>query len=190
MEADWQFEIGPGAPIIDAAWLGLVDLRKHPDRIREIDETALAFGLARSLLRLNSPASPVWTAKCDVWVPEAIDPFELDAPPDDAAFARACYIDLLPRQCAGWSASSLRPSLLEEFCRRLCEALKAVPARNCRADLVVRRAVLHAAEETLGVTAYLTACGSAEDRAATALASAMSVLADSCCDLEWGRQSS
>jgi hypothetical protein len=189
MEAEWEFEIGHGAPVIDAAWSGLVDLRDHPDRVREIGETALALGLARSLLRLNSPASPVWTAKCDVWVPEAIDPLELDALPDEAAFVRACYIDLLPKQCAGWSGPLLRPSLLEAFCRRLCAALKAVPARSCRADLVVRRAVLHAAEETLGVTAYLTACGSGEDRAATALASAMSVLADSCCDLEWGQPS-
>ncbi|HWE85227.1 MAG TPA: hypothetical protein VG267_09805 [Terracidiphilus sp.] len=188
MEADWEFEIGPDAPVIDAAWPGLVDLRDHPDRIREIGET-LAAGLAPALLRLNSPASPVWTAKCDMWEPGAVDPDEMDATAGEAAFARACYIDLLPREGSGWSGPSLSPSLLEAFCRRLCAALKAIPARNCRVDLVARRAILHAGREALGITAYLTACGSAEDRAAAALAAALAALADSCSRLQWGQQS-
>ena len=30
MEADWEVEIGGGAPVIDACWDGYVDLRFNP----------------------------------------------------------------------------------------------------------------------------------------------------------------
>lgn len=179
MEADWEFEIGPQAPVMDAGWHGLVDLRNYPERIHKIGEIEQAPGLSLALLKLNSPVSPVWTAKCDVWVPETIDPVELDAPLEEATFAQACYIDLLPRESTGWSD----PSRLEAFCRRLCAALRIIPTRNCRADLVVRRAEPHAGRETLGITAYLTACGLSEDRASAHLAAALAALADTCCEL-------
>ncbi|HTX75700.1 MAG TPA: hypothetical protein VMD29_05785 [Terracidiphilus sp.] len=185
MEADWEFEIDPQAPIIDAAWQGLVDLRQHPARIHEIDETALTPGLAGALLRLNRPASPVWTAKCDAWVPEAMDPVELDTPAGEAAYAQACYLDLLPSEGIDWSG----PATVEVFCRRLTAALQTIPARNCRTDLVVRRAILHGGQETLGITAYLTACGATEEGAVAALAAALAALADSCCGLQLGEQS-
>jgi hypothetical protein len=30
MEADWEFEVGGDAPVIDALWPGFVDLRLSP----------------------------------------------------------------------------------------------------------------------------------------------------------------
>jgi len=38
MEADWEVEIGRGAPVIDALWEGFVDLSMTPERINEIEE--------------------------------------------------------------------------------------------------------------------------------------------------------
>lgn len=177
MEADFEFEIGPGLPVIDAAWPGLVDLRSDPERVKEIGETSRAAGLAQFLLRLNSSASPFWTAKCDVWLQEGIDPDELDAPANEAAFAVACYIDLLPGEGANWAT----PDHAESFCRELVGKLRRVPARRCRADLVVRRAMVCGVDQSLGITAYLAGCGGSETDAAEALTTALSAFADSVC---------
>lgn len=177
MEADWEFEIGPGAPVIDGAWEGVVDLQTDPQRLREIAEAALAPGLAEALRQLNGPTSAVWTSKCDVWQPEGIDPDELDAEEHaaSATCALACYIDLLLRNDTEWAS----PAYAEACCRRICEDLHAVGARSCRVDLVVRRALPSPGRETLGITAYLTACGTTKAHAAAALSHALSALADS-----------
>ena len=37
MEADWEVEVGGGAPVIEALWPGFVDLRSNPERSGEID---------------------------------------------------------------------------------------------------------------------------------------------------------
>jgi len=70
MEADWEVEIGGGAPIIDACWDGLVHLQTAPERAAELPEAADLPRLAEALVRLNAPRSPVWTSKCDVWPPQ------------------------------------------------------------------------------------------------------------------------
>lgn len=175
MQADWEFEVGPGAPMIDAAWSGLVDLRRHPERISEIPEIAAVPALGPALLQLNGNSSPVWTSKCDVWTPESVDPDELDAPFAD--FALACYIDLLPRIPREWS----NPAEVECLCRRICADLHSNPACSCRVDLVVRRAVLDEVTDGLGMTAYLTACGATGGDASSTLSVTLGALADSVC---------
>lgn len=175
MEADWEFEIVPDAPVIDAAWDGLVDLGAAPGRVREIAETVLVPGLADVLVRLNAAASPVRTSKCDVWTPQPVDPDELDAAPAEAPCALACYIDLLSRNPFDWAG----PALAEAFGRALCAALRAIPLRCCRADLVVRRALVLPGQETLGITAYLVACATDRSGAESMLAQALAAFADS-----------
>ncbi len=32
MEADWEFEVGGDAPVIEAHWPGFVDLRQNPEQ--------------------------------------------------------------------------------------------------------------------------------------------------------------
>ena len=54
MEADWEVEIGGDAPVIDAQWPGLVDLRANPERVCEIAEASAFPPLADLLLALNS----------------------------------------------------------------------------------------------------------------------------------------
>lgn len=174
MEADWEVELGSGAPIIDAAWSGFVDLRIAPRRVHEIVETALLPGLAETLVRLNAPSSPVWTAKCDVWtVEDAVDPFELDAEPGED-LALASYMDLLPRSDQQWHT----PQLAAATCKALAARLHAVPLRACRIDLIVRLAQIAPGVQDLGITAYATACGTDESGARARLSAAVAAVAD------------
>ena len=115
MEADWEVEIGGGAPVIEAEWAGLVDLRSHPECIAEVAEAAAFPALAALLLALNAAHSPLWTSKCDVWEPEPA--------------ALACYIDMLPvegRVFARWQQA-------EAFCREYVTRLAQITRPELRA---------------------------------------------------------
>ncbi len=61
MEADWEFEIGGGAPVIEAWWPGFVDLRRNLASIADIPEAVEVPALGDVLIRLNGHSSPVWT---------------------------------------------------------------------------------------------------------------------------------
>jgi hypothetical protein len=174
MDADWEVEIGSGAPVIEAEWPGFVDLHAEAGRIEEIAEAAEFPPLAALLLKLNAAESPVWTSKCDVWEPEP--------------GALAIYIDMLPRDgkvFAEWRQG-------EEFCRehvaRLagtdfpkCEELAglAVEEANSPAytiELIVRQAIAGEVEG-FGVTAYLGARAATADEAAAGRMTAAGILA-------------
>jgi len=172
MEADWEFEVGGDAPVIDACWPGLVDLQRAPEAAWNLPECAEFPALAEALAKLNAAASPVWSSKCDFWPRLEADEFdadELDAPTDCVAHTMGCYIDLLPK--IGW-----QPEQAEAACKRLCGLLHAVPLRSCRADLVIRRAFIRADVAGLGVTAYLTACGATSSQVTLALEAALTTL--------------
>jgi hypothetical protein len=173
MEADWEVEIGGPAPIIDAHWTGFIDLSQAPDRARQMPEAALLPSLPDVLLHLNASTSPVWTSKCDVWHPDAFDPDELDAFPGSGDAAIACYIDLLPRG-QRWP----EPAQAVSVCKAVCARLHEVCLRCCRADLIVRRAVIVPGRADLGVTAYFTACASTSSDAAARLGSALAAFVE------------
>lgn len=174
MEADWEFELGADAPVIDAAWSGFIDLRHEPLRIGEVQEIHLLPELTHILLRLNAADSPVWTCKCDVWrVDDPVDAFELDADEAATADAMACYIDLLPRDAEQWPL----PQTIAADCKALCDRLRPVPLRCCRVDLVVRQAHWMVDQRGLGITAYFTGCGATEAAAREHLAQALTVFA-------------
>jgi hypothetical protein len=158
MEADWEVEIGGGAPVIEVLWPGFVDLRAAPERIVEIAEAATFPPLAGLLLALNAPESPVWTSKCDRWEPEP--------------GALGIYIDMLPREgelFAEWGQA-------EAFCREYVSRLGSIAFPECGGepgsvwgedssagmgpaytiDLVIRAAVADRSEG-FGITAYLGA---------------------------------
>jgi hypothetical protein len=165
MEADWEVEIGGGAPVIEAEWPGFVDLRTHPERIAEIAEAVVFPPLAALLLVLNAPGSPVWTSKCDVWEPEP----EPESEPGSAA--QASYIDLLLREGKVFSHWQDAEAFCREYVARLAQIALPPNSAECTLDLVIRQAVAGQAEG-FGITAYLSA------DAATALASAMAAFAD------------
>jgi hypothetical protein len=174
MEADWEFEVGGDAPVIEACWAGFVDLRSHPERAGNLPEAAQFPALAKALARLNAADSPVWTSKCDLWPHLEADEFdsdELDAPPGCTAYAMGCFIDLLPKSNQQWA-------LPAKACKRICGLLHAVPLGCCRADLVIRRAFITPELMDLGVTAYLTACGESSAAAAKTLEAALATFTD------------
>ncbi len=187
MEADWEFEVGGDAPVIDAGWEGFVDLRLTPERagdlarrLRSLPEAVELPALAAALERLNSQLSPVWTSKCDFWPvlgPAEWDADELDAPGGGYAHAMGCSIDLLPSSGEQWS----HPQLAEGACRRLCSLLGPAPLRGCRVDLVVRSALVAPDRISLGITAYLTTCGVTPAQAKGSLESALAAFADALC---------
>lgn len=173
MEADWEFEVGDDAPVIEAHWPGFVDLRADPNRVGELAEARQLSGLAYALVRLNAKNSPVWTSKTDVFDPGSIDADELDATSEEAQHVIACYVDLLMRNDQQWNL----PFKAEQFCRALCIRLRAMPLRCCRVDLVIRRAHVHAELKDLGATAYFTACGRSASDASVRLAESLAALA-------------
>ena len=177
MDADWEVEIGGGAPVIEAHSPGFTDLRGHPERIGEIAEASAFPPLADLLIRLNSDGSPVWTSKCDVWEP--------------APGARACYVDLIPSDrsvFAEWQRT-------EAFCRALIEQLTERTAEKIQPGshpirvasdesesgatitLVVRQAMVRESEG-FGITAYFSAESKCLPDAATAIAGAIAAFSN------------
>ena len=180
MEADWEFEIGPDAPVIDGVWDGYADLRKDPESASNLPETEKLPELGTALAQLNGYGSPVWTARCDVWTPDEFDADEMEAPQDSSNVALASYIDLLLAADEPWS----RMDAVAEWCRRLCARLRDIPLRECRVDLVVRSAFLTAERQGLGVTAYLQGCGTDAAAASRALSAALGAFANAVCEAQ------
>jgi hypothetical protein len=180
MQADWEFEVGGDAPVIDAFWPGFVDLRSTSGHAWKLAETGELTALATALERLNSQASSVWTSKCDYWrelMPEEFDADELDAPPGSSAHGSGCYIDLLAKADRAWSL----PHLAEAVCKSFCSVLSAIPMRGCRVDFVIRRATMVLEVIDLGISAYITACGPTAGDAKRTLESALVIFADALC---------
>jgi len=175
VEADWEIELGGGAPVIDANWPGFVDLQSHPERVCELPEVLFLPALAPALVKLNSSESVLYTVKSDVWPITEIDPLEFDAPLPSAMHGVAVYVDCLHRNPQLWSD----PNNAIAWSKKLCTALQAAPLRCCRADLVIRRAITMPSIESIGVTAYFAACGSTDDVARMQLEAVLAVFADS-----------
>lgn len=157
MQADWEFEVGGDAPVIEFPWTGFVDLAAEPQRIRELAEVSDLPALADALIALNSSRSAVRTSKCDVWVPALgeVDADELDASAESALHALGCYIDLIPSEAQQWAM----PEQVESDCRRWCACLDEVPLNSSGVTFVVRAMAGQSNSRSLGVTAYLAACG-------------------------------
>lgn len=180
MEADWEFEVGGDAPVIDALWSGFVDLRLAPELAWKLAEAEELPALAAALNRLNSQPSPVWTSKCGYWPqlkPGEFDPDELDSQAGSSHHAAACYIDLLAKENRNWSGQDRA----EAVCKHFCSVLNLVPMRSCRVDFIVRRAMIIPDELNLGVSAYITACGATARDAQRTLESALALFADALC---------
>jgi hypothetical protein len=159
LNADWEVEIGGDAPVIEALWPGFIDLRSHPERVTEIGETAIFPPLAALLQSLNALDSPLWSSKCDVWLPEP--------------GAIALYIDMLPREglvFAQWQQAAA-------FCRDFVFRIARRATDDCTADLVIRQAIAGEAAG-FGITAYVSATGLDPSHAATLLAAAIDGFSD------------
>ncbi|MBV8436382.1 MAG: hypothetical protein JOY95_02585 [Silvibacterium sp.] len=157
MEADWDFEIGPDLPSITVPWDGFIDLRNRADAAtKEISEAAGHPALFDALITLNSPDSPVFTSKCDVWEikQEEIDIYEFAARRESASRGFASYIDVILVDREKFQSLEFH----ELWVRRITEDLRARVLANCRADLVVRPATIHSLSGS-GITIYAAGCG-------------------------------
>jgi hypothetical protein len=56
-----------------------------------------------------------------------------------------------------------------------------LPLTHCRADLIVRQAIIAPEIMTYGITAYLTACGATSKTAKAALSEAIDAFAQTIC---------
>jgi hypothetical protein len=181
LEADWEFEVGGSAPVIEAWWPGLVDLRRSPASVVDIPEAVELPRLGDALIRLNAASSPVWTSKCGLWTnngAEQFDADEFDAPPGGTAHTHGCYVDLLSRDEGLWSSAVG----IESTCKLWCAGLRGLALRSCRADLIVRRAFTPPERMHLAVTAYLTGSGSTAGEAMEAVEAALVPFADVLCN--------
>jgi hypothetical protein len=168
MEADWEFEIGGDAPVIDALWPGFVDLRANPELSQSFPECMSFPALAHALAALNSAGSPVWTSKCDFWPqlqPGEFDSDELDAPSGWGTHGAGCYIDVLSTHEGQWRNREAASS----ECENAVKSLHAYPLRCGRVDLVIRSALAAPGRLELGITVYITACGPSAGQALAAL---------------------
>lgn len=177
MEADWEFEVGGDAPVIEAWWPGLVDLRRSPASVVDIPEGVELPRLGDVLIWLNGASSPVWTSKCGVWTSDDVEVFdvdEFDAPAGGTAHTHGCYIDLLPRDEGRWATSDA----IAADCKSWSAGFRGLPLRSCRADLIIRRAFTPQERMHLAVTAYLTGSGFTAAEALAALEAALARFAD------------
>lgn len=175
MEADWEIEISDDAPLIDAAWSGLIDLRVSPERVNELSECAEFHALGHALVILNGAQSTVWTSKCDLWVVESFAEFDRDEfeATESDSHAVACYIDILPRERNAWK----KAENAIQFCSEVVEPLKALAVKAARVELVLRRAVFAEGDEATGITAYVTGCGESLEAARVRLGDALDAFA-------------
>jgi hypothetical protein len=175
MDADWEVEIGGGAPVIEADWPGFINLRGHSERgsliVKQVAEAAAFPPLATLLLALNADRSPLWTSKCDLWEPE----------PE----VLAIYVDMLPLE----GNVFVRWQQADSFCREYVARLSpmelpeigfgsgAASGPDCAIVLVIRQAVAGHADG-FGITAYLSAKGTNRANSALAMAATMAAFAD------------
>jgi hypothetical protein len=177
MRADWEFEVGGDAPVIEIPWSAFIDLAAEPQRIRELTEVEELPALAEALVALNSSGSAVRTSKCDVWVLRAdeFDADELDASGESAGHGIGCYIDLIPREARQWAT----PEQVEADCRRWCGFLGEVALRSSGVTFVVR--ARRGQSDSLGITVYLAACARTAIEAKAVLAQELAAFAHVLC---------
>jgi hypothetical protein len=178
MEADWSVELAADDPMIIVPWAAasddprkckFVDLRLGAHLIDEIEEATPVPELRAALLLLNSVASPLWTVKCDTWQSDTpVDPYEMDAVPEEATLSAGSYIDLLARD-SGLMSSFDRQ---ERWVRAVAEALRAVPAKAARVELVLRPALVNEVAG-YGVSWFVEGCGATAQHARQAWSGAL-----------------
>ena len=178
----------------DPMRLQFLDLRHDPAAIEQIAEAHADPALRSALLTLNGPRSRLWTVKCGLWesgsqaadavpvdvhanVAAEIDPWEMDAEPEDTIFAAGCYIDIVPLD----SEAAASFAIMENWLRNLTEQLRRVAMRCARADFVLRRSEIHGVQG-FAVTWFIEACGATSELAALrrseALARALPIVMD------------
>ena len=170
MQADYALELGPDDPALEMPWIAedgstrYFNIKQHPDLVLNIPEAREHPELSEFLSRINAPAFPLETAKCDAWLSQELFP-------EEEIFGASCkfvsYVDLL------FNAADARLSLEkhESFVQKICKLLERAPEMSAGAEFVVRRCYYHeevqADDSASGysITAYVSGYGDSGEEA-------------------------
>jgi hypothetical protein len=188
MEADWAVALAADDPVVTVPWAAteedggccFVDLRRDLSFVDKIAEAQSSAALRHALLVLNGSESALLSAKCDLWSScgEPLDPYEMNAEPNETAFGAGSYIDLLARDPEFHASFPLQ----EQWLRRVTGSLRAVTARASRVDLVLRHAEVNG-RPGFAVSWFVEGCGPsaaiAEQNWSHALSLSLAVIVES-----------
>jgi hypothetical protein len=172
VQADFAVELGADDETLEMPWAvdeggpRYYDLKRHPDLLSNLEEAVRAPELGEFLSKVNSPQSPLETAKCDTWASTEISPEEEVF---EATHKFGSYVDLF------FSDVPRRFSFPhhEHLAKRLVELLRRAPEIAAAAEFLIRRCYFHGQEEIPGqeeirdgfyVTFYLFGYGKDEVR--------------------------
>jgi len=180
MQADYSVELGREDPALELPWgsengtTRYYDLKRHPELVSQIPETANAPELAAFLTRINAAGFPLQTAKCDTW-------FSRELSPEEEVFGASgkfvSYIDLVfaadaVKSTEAWAiARRLSLEDHEALAKNLCALLKRAPEMPASVDLVIRRCYYHhetnpeQSDDGFCITTYVSGFGEDEGEA-------------------------
>ena len=128
MWAEFEIEIGGGAPVLVVPYAGYADLIAAPHSVQAIPE-ARDTALESALLQLNSGV--LMTAKCDLWTTTELNQEEEELGCDHK---HASYIDILFRDITARSNFEV----CEQTMRDWTHALRPLPPDNAMISFVLR----------------------------------------------------
>jgi hypothetical protein len=145
LQADFAIELGRDDETLELPWTTTgdgpryYDLKRHPESLTCIEEANRVAGLAEFLGAVNSQASIVQTAKCDVWASTEINPEEEIF---SAKYKFGSYVDLLFAD----EPSRFSFDAHEQFAKQMTKLLKRVPEIPASSEFLVRRCFYHSSE--------------------------------------------
>jgi hypothetical protein len=172
VQADFAVELGADDETLEMPWAAeaggprYYDLKRHPELLSNLEEVVRAPELGEFLSKVNSPRSPLETAKCDVWSSTEVNPEEEIF---EATHKFGSYVDLF------FSDAPSRFSFPqhEQLAKRLSSLLQRAPEMAAAAEFLIRRCYYHGQEEVPGqeeirdgfyITFYLFGYGKDEVR--------------------------
>jgi len=161
VEADFAVELGADDEVLDLPWASAdsavryYDLKRQPDLLLYVEEAKRVPALDEFLAVINSSASILETAKCDIWQTTEM---KLEEEIFGANSKFGSYIDLL------FTDEPKRFSFFEheQMATRLTQLLRRVPEIPAAAEFLIRRCHYHHEDETRDgfyITFYLFGYG-------------------------------
>jgi len=154
VQADFAVELGADDESLEMPWAAeggspcYCDLKRHPELLLSLEEAGRVPELGEFLAKVNSPRSPLETAKCDAWPSTEISAEEEIF---EATHKFGSYVDLL------FCDERKRFSLPEhdQLAKRLTQLLKRAPEIAAAAELLIRRCY-YTDEEGIRFGFYIT----------------------------------
>jgi hypothetical protein len=149
VQADFAVELGADDETLEMPWAvdeggpRYYDLKRHPELLLCIEEAAQTPELGEFLSKVNSPQSPLETAKCDAWATSEIIPEEEIF---EATHKFGSYVDLF------FSDVPKRFSFPEheKLTKRLVALLQRAPEIGAASEFLIRRCYFYEQDEIPG----------------------------------------